>query len=497
MFRGRREPHGYFVIESSVSVLVAEEALRRLRCVHSLLLALVLLLAARVGDAQQSADRIYVRRIEFHGVTRTNDEVLRRELRQLEGTFLNPAALDESRIHLERLPSVARATLAVVPVPESENVVDVSVTITEEPTRRYGVGGGYASSLGTSVHGYFVNDNLFGSGQQLSIEADGGELGSTFEASHTNPYAFDAGVGRTIGLLSRRVDQLTTDTSSIDAGLLEGRLEYGYAIAAEQSVRVGVALGDTSLGSSAASSAQLTTWIAANGDSAVIDGAPRTEFTELDLTFRWRADTRNRQSFPDEGLEQALDVRAALPASDVEYFTLRYDATRYWTVGRRWTASVHGVTAFGDSLGDTTALPPYLNWLAGGPGTVRGYRGLGPKDSLGNPYGGNLLVAGQLDVKTAWPRRWSAWMRSGFFVDVGNVFSTDETAFFDGGGQRVDYGFSASELRASAGIAADLLLPFGTVRLSYAAPLNSNDGDGDAMLRDRVERFQVSFGVDF
>jgi outer membrane protein insertion porin family len=189
-------------------------------------------------------------------------------------------------------------------------------------------------------------------------------------------------------------------------------------------------------------------------------------------------------------------MRAALPASEVEYFTLRYDATRYWTVGR-WTSSVHGVAAFGDSLGDTTTLPPYLNWFAGGPGTVRGYRGLGPKDSLGNPYGGNLLVAGQLDLKTAWPRRWSAWMRSGFFIDVGNVFSTDETEFFDGNGQLVDHGFSASELRASAGIAADLLLPFGTVRLSYAAPLNASDGNGDAMLRDRVERFQVSFGVDF
>ena len=468
-----------------------------MRFIRPLLLALFLQLFASVGEAQQSADRIYVRRIEFHGVTRTNDEVLRRELRQLEGTFLNPAALDESRIHLERLPSVAGATLLVVPVPESENVVDVVVTITEEPTRRYGVGGGYASSLSTSVHGYFINDNLFGSGQQLSIAADASELGSTAEASHTNPYAFDAGVSRTIGLLSRRADQLTTDTSSIDAKLFEGRLEYGYAIAPEQSVRLGVALRDTSLRSGDDTSTQLTSWIAANGEPVVTDGALSTDLDELDLTFRWRADTRNRQSFPDEGLEQALDVRAALPASEVEYFTLRYDATRYWTVGRRWTASVHGVTAFGDSLGETTALPPYLNWFAGGPGTVRGYRGLGPKDSLGNPYGGNLLVAGQLDFKTAWPRRWSAWMRSGFFVDVGNVYSTDETAFFDGSGQRVDYGFSASELRASAGIAADLLLPFGTVRLSYAVPLNSSDGNGDTMLSDRVERFQVSFGVDF
>jgi outer membrane protein insertion porin family len=468
-----------------------------LRFVGPLLLALILGLVATVGDAQQSADRIYVRRIEFRGVTRTNDEVLRRELRQLEGTFLNTDALEESRIHLERLPSVERATLAVVPVTESENVVDVIATITEEPTRRYGIGGGYASSLGTSAHGYFVNDNLFGTGQQMSIALDAGELGSTAEASHTNPYAFDAGVSRTIGLLSRRADQLTTDTSSIDAELLEGRLDYAYSIAARQSVGLGLTLRSTSLGAGPETSAQLTSWIATNGDPVVAGGALSTKLTELDLNFRWRHDTRNHESFPDAGLEQSIDVRAALPASEIEYFTMRYDASRYWTVGSRWTATLHGVTAFGDSLGETTGLPPYLNWFAGGPSTVRGYRGLGPKDSFGNPYGGNLLVAGQLDLKTAWPRRWSAWMRSGFFVDVGNVYSTDDTAFFDGGGQALDYGFDASELRASVGIAADLLLPFGTVRLSYAAPLNSSDGNGDAMLRDRVERFQVSFGVDF
>ena len=139
---------------------------------------MLLALGASVGTAQQSADRIYVRRIEFRGVTRTSDEVLRRELRQIEGTFLSAAALEESRIHLERLPSVERATLAVTLVPGSENVVDVVVTIVEEPTRRYGVGGGYASSLGASVHGYFDNDNLFGTGQRLSMTIEAGELGS-------------------------------------------------------------------------------------------------------------------------------------------------------------------------------------------------------------------------------------------------------------------------------------------------------------------------------
>ena len=437
-----------------------------------------------------------MRRIEFLGVTRTNDEVLRREMRQIEGTFLNPTALEESRIHLERLPSVERATVAVAAVPGSDNVVDVVVTVAEKPTRRYGVGGGYASSLRTSVNGYFANDNLFGSGQRVYIATEASELGSVAEASQTNPYAFQSGVSRTISLSSREVTKVTADASSIDADLLDGRLEYAYPITPRQNVSLGLGLRRTLLDAGPDTSEQIRDWIAANGEP-VTSGAPSTKFNELDFLLRWRHDTRNHDVFPEQGFEQSIDARVALPASEVEYFTLRYDATRYWTVGDRWTASVHGVAAFGDGLGETTALPPYLNWFAGGPTTVRGYRGLGPRDSLGNAYGGNLLTATQLELKTAWPRKWAARMRSGFFLDVGNVYSTDETEFFGSGGQLIDHGLSTSELRGSVGIAADVLMGFGTVRLSYGVPLNPSDGNGDAALRDRTERFQISFGVDF
>ncbi len=491
--QGIWEPPAYAVVESFGARSPQEPRLRQLR---PILIALALQLSPSVGDAQQSADRIYVRRIEFLGITHTNDEVLRRELRQLEGTFLDPGALEASRIQLERLPAVQRATLAVAAVPGTENIVDVIVTITEEPTRRYGIGGGYASSLRTSLHGYFINDNLFGSGQHASITAEIGELSSIVEASYTNPFAFEAGVSRTIGLASRHVDRLTADTSTIDMDLSEARLEYGYSIAQQQHLQLGVALRSTTLGAGTTDSAQLGSWIAANGEPTMAGPTLRTEFRELDLMFQWRRDTRDRATFPEQGLEQSLDARGALPASDVDYFAVRYDATAYWPVGQ-WTASVHGIAGYGNAFGDTTALPPYLNWFAGGPSTVRGYRGLGPKDSLGNPYGGNLLVSAQLELKTAWPQRWAERVRSGVFLDVGNVYSTDGTEFVGAGGQRLDYRFSASELRASLGLAADVLMPFGTVRLSYAVPLNASNGHGDAISRDRTERFQIAFGVDF
>jgi outer membrane protein insertion porin family len=329
------------------------------------------------------------------------------------------------------------------------------------------------------------------------MTAEAGDLGWIAEASHTDPFAFDVGVSRTIGLFARHVDRLTADTSDLDTELEDLRLEFGYPIGPRQSVGLGLALRETFVGAVPGASAQLTSWIAANGDPMATANQLSTEFTELDLLFRWRYDTRDHEFFPGQGLEQSLDARAALPVSDVDYFAVRYDARRYWMLGDRWTTSVHGVAAYGDALADTTALPPYLNWSAGGPSTVRGYRGLGPKDSLGNPYGGNLLLATQLELKTAWPRRWAARMRSGFFLDVGNVYSTDGTVFLDGGGQPLDHGFRAAELKSSAGAAVDLLMPFGTVRFSYAFPLNPRDNDADPWLNDRTERFQISFGVEF
>ena len=129
--------------------------------------------------------------------------------------------------------------------------------------------------------------------------------------------------------------------------------------------------------------------------------------------------------FGDNGLEQAFTLRAALPGSDVEYYRADYDVEQRLRLGERWTLRLRGQLGYGAAYGsDTTSLPPHLNWFAGGPRTVRGYRddGLGPRDSLGNPYGGDTLLAGQIEVMTAWPQRWDDSVRVGFFYDAGNVF---------------------------------------------------------------------------
>jgi outer membrane protein insertion porin family len=435
-----------------------------------------------------------VRRIEFEGVTSIQDEVLRREMLVLEGTYLDVVALEQSLRRLERLPYVETARVALRPAPDVPDLVDIVVTITEEPARRYGGGAGYAESLGVSVQGYFTHENLFGTGQRFSAEMDLSEHRQFASVSHTDPYARRDAVSRHIALTTRRIERLTEDSSELDAELLTARLEYGFRSGLWQHTTLGLELADTTLAPGALASDQLLAWISANGDTRA---GPATQFTELDFLLRWRYDARDRTIRPTRGTEHELSLTAALPGSEVEYYLLYYDLAHYWPIGERWTAALHAQLGFGEAYGgETSSLPPYLNRFAGGPGTVRGVRaaGLGPRDSLGNPYGGNLLAAAQLEVLTPWPGRAGERLRVGFFYDLGNVFATEGVAFTDSAGQPLDYRFDSSDLQHSAGVAAEVLIPLGIVRLSYGVPI---ERDATPFGRVEEDRFQITIGVDF
>jgi len=504
---------------------------------RSILRAVVLATAVLLScpsTAQDAATRVYVGRIEFTGVSQTSDFVLRRELLVHEGGYLNTVALDRSMQRLEALPFIDHATPRLREVMGVKDVVDIVIEIDEAPARRYGGGGGYSEAFRTSLHGYFMNENLFGLGQRLGVGAEGDDVSSSAELSHTQPYTTIEGVSRTIELSSRRIDRLTVHASALAGDFAAARLEYGYRLESaadsaafeplrrgtcrppiglgvrlpgladcsrESALRLGIELGSAELTAAGGASAQLIDWVSTNGDSSVSDGAVSTNLDGIDFVLGWRRDSRDRPVFGDNGLEQAFTLRAALPGSDVEYYRADYEIERRLPLGERWTLRLRGRLGHGAAYGsDTSSLPPYLNWFAGGPRTVRGYRedGLGPRDSLGNPYGGDTLLAGQLEVMTAWPRRWGENVRVGFFYDAGNVFhGADGVAFYDEGGQPLDYGFDWSELRRSTGLALEVLLPVGLVRASYAVPLDPEEHPTSVFRRDDAERFQIGFGVGF
>ncbi len=464
------------------------------------LFAFYLTLMPALAQAQAGDGRIYIKRIEFLGTDRINDKVLRRELGQLEGTHINTVELEESRLRLEQLPYVESAHIVLRPVKDAADQVDILITITDAPARRYGGGGGYSESQRASIHGYFINENIFGTGQRFSARAEASEFRIAAELSHTNPFTLKEGVSRTIAIDWRDIDQLTADTTELEADLTRARLEYSYQIAERQSIRLGLALQDAQLTTAPLTSSQLEDWVRNNGNPTMQGNLYSTDYWTADLIMGWHHDTRDQRIFPNRGIEQLLNLKIAVPGSEIEYYTIDYELSKYWPLNGGWTAKLNTKLGYGAKYGSsTTSLAPNLNWFAGGPNSVRGYREnrLGPQDSLGNPYGGNLFVSSQFELMMPLPKKWQRHTRIGFFYDVGNVFSTENIGFLDDDGQSLDYGFDLSELRQSAGIAAQFRLPLGLLRLSYGVPLNADHNNPNRFLRDDIERFQIVIGVDF
>ena len=464
------------------------------------LLAFLIILMFSELQAQVGDGRTYVRRIEFLGTNRIDDQVLRRELLQLEGTHIDTVALEQSRLRLERLPYVERAQVTLRPVKHAPAQVDVLITITEAPARRYGGGGGYSESHRASLHGYFINENIMGTGQRFAARIEASEFRTAAEVLHSDPYARPNGISRTIAISSRRIDQLTADTSEFEANLTAGRLEYGYQVAERQAIRFGLSLQDTELITGPLASDQLVDWVRNNGNSTVQGNESSTDYLTAQFLFGWHYDTRDKKMFPSHGLEQLLSFKVAVPGSEVEFYVVDYELRKYWPLNGRWTAKMGIKLGFGAKYGSkTSSLPPNLNWFAGGPNSVRGYREnrLGPKDSLGNPYGGNVFVAAQFELMMPLPEKWQKHLRIGFFYDIGNVFSTENVSFLDDDRQSLNYTIALSELRQSVGIAAEILIPLGVLRLSYGVPINAEDNNPNRFLRDDIERFQIAIGVDF
>ena len=248
---------------------------------------------------------------------------------------------------------------------------------------------------------------------------------------------------------------------------------------------------------------QAQEWVFNNGDTFAQSSTNGvdffgTQFDATELLLGWIYDSRNRALFANRGSRQQVFLGYTVPGSDVEFFTARYNYTKYVPLWGDWTIRMNAELAYGEALGDTTALPPYKQFFGGGPESIRGYREsfLGPRDSFGNPYGGNVLVASQLELIIPLPDKFASQARASFFFDAGNVFNTGEVTFTDRLGSPVSYEPDFDELKTSVGVAVQWLAPLGLFRFSYATPLNEFRGN-DRFFGDRIERFQFSIGQAF
>jgi len=467
-------------------------------------------------------NRAYVRRINFINTSAIDDEVLRREMRQMEGSYLSNALLERSKARLQRLPYIEKVEFETRPVPGTPDLVDVDFDVKEGLPGQFSGGIGYSESQSFILNGSFVHSNFMGSGERLAVELLSGRFSQSYSISHTDPYTNVDGLSRTLGLQFRDITQFVSAASDFSTTTMSGTFELGYPITEFQGLRFGVVAQQSDLIVNPRGSApEAVEWVRNNGnpyervietefpDGDDPDTDPDivtttlfgTKFNSYDLVAGWYYDSRNRAIFADRGMRHALSVTATAPGSEVNYFLVNYDYLQLVPLWRQWTVALSAELGYGDALDDdTTALPPYRQFFAGGPDTVRGFTEsrLGPKDGFGNPYGGNLKVIGRLELLFPVPAKWRASTRISAFFDIGNVFSQGAGIRFVGqdGVTPVDYEFDYNELKQSAGLAVQWMAPLGIFRFSYGIPLNEFKGDG-IRYPDEVERFQFSIGSAF
>ncbi|TDJ37107.1 MAG: outer membrane protein assembly factor BamA [Gammaproteobacteria bacterium] len=449
------------------------------------------------------SSRVYVRRINFNGVDQVDDEVLRREMRQVEGAYLSNRLIDRSRIRLQRLPYIERVEVENSPVDGSPDLVDIDFDIEYRMPGQFSGGIGYSESQKLMLNGSIVHTNFLGTGNRVALQANTGRFSTFYSLTHTDPYTTTNGVSRTVGVNFRDITQFTSATSDFSTKSYGTSLEYRFPITEFQSLSIGLAYNNAELLSSSRSTKQSQEWVTNNGNPFVtnITGGTvffGTQFEAYELITGWIYDSRNRAIFANRGSRQQIFLTYALPVSDVQYFTARYNYTKYIPLFGPWTFRVNAELGYAQGLGDTTAVPPYKQFFGGGPESIRGYKEswMGPRDSFGNPYGGNVLVASQLELIIPLPQKFQSQARASIFYDIGNVFNTGEVSFTDKLGAPISYKPDINELRTSVGIAVQWLAPLGLFRFSYALPLNEVTGN-DRFYGDQIERFQFSIGQAF
>ena len=451
--------------------------------------------------------RTYVRRINFDGVERTDDEVLRREMRQLEGAVLSNVAIMRSEERLQRLPYIDKVETETKRVPGTADLVDIDVKVEEGASSHVGGGIGYSERQAFTLSGNFVDSNLFGSGDRLAIDFNGGRYGELYSVAHTDPYFTIDGVSRSLSASYVERERITSSFSQFTTQTYNAGTSLGYPIAEDQYLNFGLNYSHENLATAFSSSTQLRDWVRNNGDYYFRRvGADRVLGTIVDtveITGGWLHDSRDRSLFPTRGGSHRLSLAYAPPFNDVSYATANFRSQQFFRIPGidlldRVPLSITTHLGWSKAFGDTTAVPPHRHVFTGGSDSVRGFRdgSLGPRDSLGNPYGGDVGISAQFEAVLPLPARFQTSARLSLFYDIGQSFYLGDTEFRNKRGDRTDYRFDLGELRSSAGIALEWLSPMGLFRFSWAVPLRYQD-ETRREYGDEREPVQFSVGKAF
>lgn len=522
--------------------------------------------------------RTYVRRINFEGNSRTADDVLRREMRQMEGAPASSGSIDQSRVRLNRLGYFKEARLDTREVPGTDDLIDVTYQVEEQPSGSIGASVGFSQDSGIILGANVQQDNFLGTGKQIGVGINKSDYLTNIRFSYLNPYYTEDGVSRGFSVFYREADLEQINISSYSTNTLGSSVNFGYPLSETQRLGFSIGWSNTEIETGWAPVQEIavtptqfkpfdgnfTTYFIRNegepdqvfpiptdweNSEYTSDASPKDGFIDENgddynnwtLTSSWSQSTLNRGRLATRGASQSVSLELSVPASDLQYGKLIYNGQIFFPLTRTFTLRLRTELGYGDGYGDQERLPFYQNFYSGGFGSVRGFKSntLGPRstpaipyfrgivasdvdgnpidsryayqlvddtdctgdfqldgdgrkfacqqfNATGDPFGGNILVEGGAEILFPLPFiKDQGSVRTAFFFDFGNVFSSD-----CGSSQTNCSEPDIDELRYSVGAGLTWITGFGPLTFSYAIPYNESGPD-------RPEEFQFSLGRSF
>lgn len=464
--------------------------------------------------------RVYVRQIVFKGNVHTEDEVLRREMRQLEGSWYSQAAIDRSKIRLQRLGYFKTVNIDTPKVPGSEDQVDLTITVEEQNSGAFTFGLGYGQVQGIIASISVTQNNFLGTGDRISVTAQKSGYLESYALSYFEPYLTDDGIGLGYNLRHTKFDAGESNLASYLSSTDSFDIYLSLPITESDTINTQIGINKT----------QILPYGSPQSIINYIDNLGHYTFHNVNMQLSWAHDTRNRYWNPTRGSLQQVSLEATLPGSTIEYYKINYQYNQYLRLTDSLTFLGKIKLGYGDTykdpksvldpnnpdfkdryIPDLGGLPFFENFYAGGVSDVRGFRDntLGPYTTYGSAYcppsdkncrlplGGALKTVASAEIifPTPFMKESDDSTRLSAFLDVGNVFKNNLcTRDFYTEDSRLECvrmrTFSADQLRASVGLSFQWRAPIGPIVINFARPIRKKQGDD-------TEVIQFTFGNTF
>ncbi|MEJ8797600.1 outer membrane protein assembly factor BamA [Trinickia caryophylli] len=416
--------------------------------------------------------RVYIRHIDIVGNTRTRDEVVRREMRQLESAWFDSGRLALSKDRINRLGYFTDVEMVTIPVEGAPDQADVEVKVTEKPTGAITLGAGFSSSDKVVLSAGVSQDNVFGSGTSLAVSVNTAKTYRTLAVTATDPYFTVDGIKRITDVYYRTSYPLYySSDSSFRIVSMGGDIKFGIPFSEADTVYLGVGLEQDRFNIDSSTPQSYKDYVSEFG--RVVNNVP--------LTAGWSRDARDSALVPSRGYYLQANGEVGTPAGETQYYKADLQAQYYYSFARGYILGLNLQGGYGNGFAGK-AYPIFKNYYAGGIGSVRGYEtsSLGPRDtSTNDPIGGSKMFVMNLEMTVPLPGTgWDRTLRLFTFVDAGNVWGDEGSST------------GANGLRYSYGAGLEWISPIGPLKLSFGLPIVRHSGDN-------YQKFQFQIGTSF